>query len=464
MALAHPRDHREPQAGALGAAGDERIEDPRAQLGRHAGAAVGHAEGQAAVLAADRQLDRGARRARLQGVAHQVDQRLLDPLGVEVPAGGRVRVVEHDPRRIGELDGSPRDRPRVAGRGLELAGAHEVEEAGRQRLEAHRLLDDPAGLGAPALVVGELLLEQLGVALEAGERVADLVGQDGGHLAQRGQVAPLGVARLGGLGPLPLAVRDPGGDDQRDRDREADHEVAQGLAEEGGRQARFELDHDPRRRRAHAGLDPGRRPLAGARRRAEQALEAGDVAVAGQVVVDPRQHAAAVVGSQRPLDADASLDHHGVVGREDRQVAQALVAAVDEDGLEVGGGGPAAAREVALDQAVQHLALAAHHGLADPVGVDEGGDRRQREQARERPGDREQTPRASLAEIGHPRAEGSGSAVRGRPGAGCGRWGEIAHCRQSPRWGPVGGGLRGEAEPAEAARGEIGDGAQRGRG
>src|SRR5690606_17432576 len=152
---------REAEAGAADAAGDEGVEQALAQFGGDAGAAVGDGELQAAVVDADGELDGRVGRAVLEGVAHEVDAYLLDAHRVEGPGRGGVSVVEGDARGVGEVDDAADEGADVGGGGGDRPGAHEVEQAGGELLEAARLVDDPARLGRAAGVAGELLLEQL---------------------------------------------------------------------------------------------------------------------------------------------------------------------------------------------------------------------------------------------------------------------------------------------------------------
>ena len=72
----------EPAAALLG--GEERLAEARHHVGRHAGAAIEHADhGAALVVLVDDDVDLAARRRRLRRVAHQVDHHLRDLAAVD---------------------------------------------------------------------------------------------------------------------------------------------------------------------------------------------------------------------------------------------------------------------------------------------------------------------------------------------------------------------------------------------
>jgi hypothetical protein len=156
--------------------------------------------------------------ARLQRVAHEIHQRLLDAHRVEAPPLRRGGGVDHHPPRLGELGGPPR-RPRPATAG---PGAMRSARAKSSRVSVRRSRRTASSTTRWALAWRrgssiELLLEQLGVALEAGERVADLVREHGRQLAERGEVAALGQALLGQPGAPAQAMKHPRADQHRGR-------------------------------------------------------------------------------------------------------------------------------------------------------------------------------------------------------------------------------------------------------
>ena len=158
-------------------------------------------------------------------------------------AGRAGRVDGHAPvaHRGGGL---AQERGRIGRLAVDGAGARELEQPVGERLEPDRLLDHAVRLAAGALALGQGARQQLRVALERGQRVADLVGQRGRHLAQAGQPALLLEAAL-----EPLAVQDPAEQGQRDeqeaaRGQRPDGQGLAGGAAQVGRHARLELEHE----------------------------------------------------------------------------------------------------------------------------------------------------------------------------------------------------------------------------
>ena len=193
-------------------AGDERLEDALAILDGDAGAAVGHVDAQGAAVRAHRHGHRCPSGAR---VVEQVHQHLAQPIRVDAPARRRVLHMERDRDVGGVASGAVSSRAPLIGRrqrlahqrrrigrcSLQRAGAYKGEQVGRQLLQPRRLVDDSLRLGARLVAGGQHLREQLGVALERGQRVADLVRQHRGHLAEAGQ-SPLSFAlALVGVAP-----------------------------------------------------------------------------------------------------------------------------------------------------------------------------------------------------------------------------------------------------------------------
>src|SRR6266568_5995753 len=108
------REH-DPEPGAVGARGEERRADARQRLGRDAAAAVADADLGAAVAPADLERDRRARRAGLDGVLYQVDERLLEP----APVGGDGGVAGDGERHAGDLGAPGQGRRDLAGQDAE---------------------------------------------------------------------------------------------------------------------------------------------------------------------------------------------------------------------------------------------------------------------------------------------------------------------------------------------------------
>ncbi|HLE82745.1 MAG TPA: hypothetical protein VJG13_00280 [Thermoanaerobaculia bacterium] len=87
------------------------------------------------------------------------------------------------------LGGGGQDRSWVDLLTLCLLGADEAEEICGELFEALGHADYSVGLLAFGGVRGQALSKELGVAFHAGQGVADLVGEDRGHLAEGGEAA-----------------------------------------------------------------------------------------------------------------------------------------------------------------------------------------------------------------------------------------------------------------------------------
>ncbi len=131
----------------------------------------------------------------LEGVERQVEEDLLQLLGVALHRRELGRHLQDDVDArwdLGgeELEGPLEDVAHVSRRHARLEGAGVVEEGGHDAVQPVHLLDDDLE-ELPVLPWEATGVEVLGGALDGGERVADLVGQAGRHLAQRREPVPL---------------------------------------------------------------------------------------------------------------------------------------------------------------------------------------------------------------------------------------------------------------------------------
>ncbi len=126
--------------------------------------------------------------------------------GGAIATGGRLRVevdLDPDPLRLGGPRGQPgglgQDGVQVAGGQVLGVGPRELEQARDDLFQAIDLVDE----AAERLVVepDDAALPELGRRADAGQRVADLVGDAGQQLAQGRQ--PLATPQFG-LEPVPL--------------------------------------------------------------------------------------------------------------------------------------------------------------------------------------------------------------------------------------------------------------------
>ena len=211
--------HRQAEAGAVRAAGDQRIENARAQLFRNARAVVLHLhDGHETVAGrsyadvgerAGAQHDPAAGAQRLHGVAGHVEQRLNHLIAIEGGVGQAGIVVALDVDRGSRLGPQQviyvlADLVHVDRRLLRhaLGARHGIDHGG----QAVRLADDDSRVFLQRGAL-QLALEKLGGAAQAAERVFDLVGELADHQAAaveaRNQIV---LARdalpLGGVGQL----------------------------------------------------------------------------------------------------------------------------------------------------------------------------------------------------------------------------------------------------------------------
>src|SRR5512133_2869720 len=203
-----PLADREPEPGPLllgRVEGDEDVlprllGDPRARV---AEADLDHVppplplapEGQLVPLDAGRDGEPPAPRHRLVGVEGEVQEDLLQLLRVAQHAREGRREIEPDldlRRRLGEQEPERlvEDLVHRARRHRRLQGARVVEELRHDAVQAVDLLDDDLEELA-VLPLETARLQVLDGALDGGERVADLVRQAGGHLAERGEPVAL---------------------------------------------------------------------------------------------------------------------------------------------------------------------------------------------------------------------------------------------------------------------------------
>ena len=245
----------------------------------------------------------------------------LDPV-----RGGAVRAVAQQPRRVAD------DGGHVDGRGLALRRPRVAEEIADGLVQAIRFAQhDVEELRLIGLEL-ELLAQHLHRAGHRGQRVADLVGDAGGHLADRGQpLLRLGLA----LQPLQLG-------DVLERE-----EIA------GARRRHQRPDRD-----AHVQL-----PAVAQRERVDHAPAAagGD---------DLGQGAAQLVGQLQDLHRALAADERGVMA------GDRLGGAVEHDDAAVGVGRRQAARHAVDDVLVEGLQIGnrrrrgaqAHVGAVQALG------------------------------------------------------------------------------------------------
>ena len=203
------------KAGAVGARREEGLEDAREVVGGDAAAEVLDLDRDLAIVGGGgAERDVGAGLAGVGGVADEIDENLAEALRVALDREGAWLGLEGD-TTLGE-DGGEASRggldelADIDRFGGETDGLGEVEDFGDRLVEAGELLE--RDVEVLAVVVGELELatEDLYVERDGGQRRADVVGDGGGELAERGEAA--GFFELGhGLGTL---------DDDRDSRRE----------------------------------------------------------------------------------------------------------------------------------------------------------------------------------------------------------------------------------------------------
>ena len=198
----------EPEAGALGLGREEGLEQRLLRLGVHAAAIVTHGDDDAAGRgrrASETHRDAAARGRGFRGVLEQVDEHLLQLVGV-VRHRGQARfgvaqhvhaaLLEHAGHRL--LGAAERVLER-ARREVQLARVGDVEQLLNDAIEpadlAHHELDVLRLLRLP----GEGSREPAHAHADAGERIADLVRDARGEPAERGELVELAGALLGGL-------------------------------------------------------------------------------------------------------------------------------------------------------------------------------------------------------------------------------------------------------------------------
>src|SRR5579871_331932 len=199
----------EAEAGAARLGGEEGCEEVRLVLLGHAGATVLDQHGEELLATArlapdvEAMLDPGrdpqlARAPHgLDGVAHEVVEDLRELRAV--PTHRRQARVELRPQRDrAPARGLPLEREHVVEHAVdvhrpegELAGLGELAELLDEAVEALDLADDDVG-AADLLGVGQLRAQELSGALDAAERVADLVRQPLGDRAERRETVRMG--------------------------------------------------------------------------------------------------------------------------------------------------------------------------------------------------------------------------------------------------------------------------------
>ena len=202
---------REAQAAALALGRDPWFEGARMQLGAQTRTGVADHELGPALTLAQLELDLRSGRGHVQGILNQVDHDLLDlsrvAAGLDLAAQDQ-RDAALAGQRLVQLDHVPDQATQL---GVALAerdqGAREVEKFVEDRLHAIDLasehaepLERLAGLAPTA----ELAIDQRRQALDASQRVLELVGDLG---RERGQLAgllgPRGQGEVAGLQRLP---------------------------------------------------------------------------------------------------------------------------------------------------------------------------------------------------------------------------------------------------------------------
>lgn len=198
MALHDALGDRETEPGAAGAAGEERVEDPRLEVGRDAAAGVDHIDGgerrAAAELFAENDRELAVGSHGVGGVEDEVKKNLLELtlVGVDHERGVRriVAQAEVGLRELGadEDEGVADDigeRPAGVKRGGRFG---EIEDAKDDGFELVDFFVDDAEIGATRVVFGEVETEAAVKEFDDGERIADLVGDLGGEEAEGGEL------------------------------------------------------------------------------------------------------------------------------------------------------------------------------------------------------------------------------------------------------------------------------------
>eukprot|EP01022_Parablepharisma_sp_SALTPOND_P026157 TRINITY_DN6216_c1_g3_i2.p2 TRINITY_DN6216_c1_g3~~TRINITY_DN6216_c1_g3_i2.p2 ORF type:complete len:823 (-),score=247.52 TRINITY_DN6216_c1_g3_i2:195-2663(-) len=195
-------DHGQAQAGAAFFGGVEGGEDGLALGRRHAGPLVGHGQDQLAVARAGAQAHLAAGRRGLGRVAHQVDQGLLQALGVQHDRGqvrGCLALQAHLVLRgqgRGHLQGLLDELRQLHRAQVQLQGPGEVQHLLDHGLQAGGLLHHHLQLVGFGPLGGQLAPYLGREAADGHERGFHVMGHAGHRLAHRGQVGrPLGVGR-----------------------------------------------------------------------------------------------------------------------------------------------------------------------------------------------------------------------------------------------------------------------------
>ena len=178
---------RQSQAAAARSRGEERLEDPASDLLGHPHARVGHVQDDPAPLAPGREDQLAPGGHGVLGVEHQVQQGLLEQVGVESDRrqiGGELGP-HHDRlgRRMGlvEVADLLDDLVEVHEFQLQVLDAGEAEEVLEDAMQPEDLVLEPLDpLADPAVARGLAVLKILGqeveVQPERGQGIADLVG------------------------------------------------------------------------------------------------------------------------------------------------------------------------------------------------------------------------------------------------------------------------------------------------
>jgi hypothetical protein len=189
----------EPEAERLGA---DRVRlQARAQLVAHARARILDRDQRAPRRVAQLRAHPQAPAARhgVGRVHDEVEQRLAQARAI----GGhlrhvRVRALDHDAavleRRLHQVEHVGHELGEVHRRDRERLLGAEHERGRDQELESLHFAEEL--LHARHLARGRAFREQLQMQLDAGERVTDLVGEPGGHVAERGEATARGEPRL----------------------------------------------------------------------------------------------------------------------------------------------------------------------------------------------------------------------------------------------------------------------------
>lgn len=258
MLLGDAPHQREAKARAVGPRGDEGLEQPLRHLLGDPRPLVedSHPRG-AADAAVDRDAHRRAGRARLDRVAHEVDQRAAHGVAVDLGAGVALGGRERHPRfgrlaaeQRADLAGDVRERDRLAAVGDR---PRELEELAQHAFQAPHLVADESR-EAERRLGRSRALEALGGERDRVQGAADFVRETGGERAgERQALAP--SARLLRVGEalgrrLPLAVPLPsqqrvGG--AREAEPDQHHPDERGAAQPGDRRPldRRAVEPDP---------------------------------------------------------------------------------------------------------------------------------------------------------------------------------------------------------------------------